>query len=93
MKSKKQLSLFGLIGVTIAFFASVRPTPQIAVTGWTSIFYLVVAALFFALPIALISAELSTTYTQKGGSQVWINRGISPKWSFVSSWLIWLMML
>lgn len=93
MKQKKQMSMVALIGVTIAFFASVRPVPQVAETGWTLIFYMLFAALLFAVPLAMMSAELSTAYPQKGGSQIWVSNGLSPTWSFVSSWLLMLVML
>ncbi|MFD1900188.1 hypothetical protein GQR36_09340 [Enterococcus termitis] len=55
----KKLSLFGLIGITI-LFGTVRSVPTLASTGWAQIFYMLIAACCFALPIALISAELST---------------------------------
>ncbi|MEG2834163.1 MAG: amino acid permease [Ruthenibacterium sp.] len=87
------MSMVALIGVTIAFFASVRPVPQVAETGWTLIFYMLFAALLFAVPLAMMSAELSTAYPQKGGSQVWVSNGLSPTWAFVSSWLLMLVML
>ena len=93
MKENKKMSLGALIGITVAFFASVRPVPQVAGAGWTQIAYMMIAAVFFALPVALMSAELSTTYPEKGGSQVWISRALGEKWSFVSTVLLMLMMM
>ena len=71
MGKAKKLTLFGLIGITMAFFGTVRSVPTLAITGWTSIFYMLIAALVFALPIALMSAELSTGFPEEGGPQVW----------------------
>lgn len=62
----KKLSLFGLIGITMAFFGTVRSVPTLASTGWAQIFYMLIAACCFALPIALISAELSTGWPEEG---------------------------
>ncbi|CAH1059312.1 tyrosine-tyramine antiporter [Paenibacillus pseudetheri] len=92
MANSKKLSLFGLIGITMAFFGTVRSVPTLSITGWTQIFYMLVAALLFALPIALISAELSTGFPQEGGPQVWVKNGLGEKWGFVTSWLLWVQM-
>lgn len=92
MDKTKQLTLYGLIGITMAFFGTVRSVPTLAITGWTQIFYMLVAALAFALPIALMSAELSTGFTEEGGPQVWVTHGLGEKWGFVTSWLLWVQM-
>ncbi|SMF73303.1 amino acid/polyamine/organocation transporter, APC superfamily [Paenibacillus uliginis N3/975] len=93
MVKSKQLSLFGLIGITMAFFGTVRSVPTLSITGWTQIFYMLVAALLFALPIALMSAELSTGFPgEEGGPQVWVKKALGEKWGFVTSWLLWVQM-
>ncbi|WP_440603627.1 tyrosine-tyramine antiporter [Bacillus sp. GB_SG_008] len=92
MANTKKLTLFGLIGITMAFFGTVRSVPTLAITGWTQIFYMVIAAFAFALPIALMSAELSTAFPEEGGPQVWVKNGLSEKWGFVTSWLLWVQM-
>ncbi|WP_313637655.1 tyrosine-tyramine antiporter [Paenibacillus sp.] len=92
MASSKKLTLFGLIGITMAFFGTVRSVPSLAVTGWTQIFYMLVAAILFALPIALMSAELSTGFQEDGGPQVWVKKAMGEKWGFVTSWLLWVQM-
>ncbi|MBR2570100.1 MAG: amino acid permease, partial [Paenibacillus sp.] len=58
----------------------------------TQIFYMLVAALLFALPIALMSAELSTGFPEEGGPQVWVKKALGEKWGFVTSWLLWVQM-
>ena len=92
MAKTKKLTLFGLIGITMAFFGTVRSVPTLAITGWTQIFYMLIAALVFALPIALMSAELSTGFPEEGGPQVWVRNALGEKWGFVTSWLLWVQM-
>ncbi|MGX7418330.1 tyrosine-tyramine antiporter [Carnobacterium gallinarum] len=92
MGKSKKLSLFGLIGITMAFFGTVRSVPTLASTGWTQIFYMLLAACVFALPIALMSAELSTGWPEEGGPQVWVKNALGEKWGFVTSWLLWVQM-
>ncbi|MGX7059018.1 tyrosine-tyramine antiporter [Vagococcus humatus] len=91
-QGSKKLSLAGLIGITMAFFGTVRSVPTLASTGWTQIFYMVIAACAFALPIALMSAELSTAWPEEGGPQVWVKHALGEKWGFVTSWLLWVQM-
>ncbi|MCY9514891.1 tyrosine-tyramine antiporter [Paenibacillus apiarius] len=92
MPHSKNLTLFGLIGITMAFFGTVRSVPTLSITGWTQIFYMLVAAILFALPIALMSAELSTGFPEEGGPQVWVKNALGQKWGFVTSWLLWVQM-
>lgn len=86
---KKKMSLLTLIGVTVAFFGSVRSVPEVADTGWAMIVYMLIAAIGFALPIALISAELSTAFPSGGGAPLWVTKAFGDKWGFVTSWLLW----
>lgn len=76
----------------MAFFGTVRSVPTLSITGWTQIFYMLVAAILFALPIALMSAELSTGWPVEGGPQVWVKKALGEKWGFVTSWLLWVQM-
>ncbi|MHA4180798.1 amino acid permease, partial [Bacillus cereus] len=76
MAKTKKLTLFGLIGITMAFFGTVRSVPTLSITGWTQIFYMLIAAIVFALPIALMSAELSTGFPEEGGPQVWVRNAL-----------------
>ncbi|WP_314586637.1 tyrosine-tyramine antiporter [Paenibacillus terrigena] len=92
MANSKKLTLFGLIGITMAFFGTVRSVPTLSATGWTQIFYMLVAAILFALPIALMSAEMSTGFPEEGGPQVWVKKALGEKWGFVTSWLLWVQM-
>lgn len=93
MNKLKKLTLFQLIGITIAFFGSVRSVPTLAINGWTGITYIVAAVIIFAIPIALISAELATGWSDEGGPQLWVKEGLGSKWSFVTSWILWIQMV
>ena len=92
MSSVKKLTLVQLIGITMAFFGTVRSVPTLAITGWTQIFYLIGAVIVFAIPISLIAAELATGWPEEGGPQVWAKEALGEKWGFVTSWLLWVHM-
>ena len=92
MSSVKKLTLFQLIGITMAFFGTVRSVPTLAINGWAQIFYLVGAVIVFAIPISLIAAELATGWPEEGGPHVWVKAALGEKWGFVTSWLLWVQM-
>ena len=96
MKSKtkisKKLNLFQLIGITMAFFGTVRSVPTLSINGWSQVSYLILAGVLFAIPIALIAAELATAYPKEGGPQVWVKEAFGERFGFVTSWLLWVQM-
>ncbi|MGL4875664.1 MAG: tyrosine-tyramine antiporter [Clostridium sp.] len=92
MGAEKKLSLVQLVGITMAFFGTVRSVPTLAATGWTQISYLIAAVILFAIPIALIAAELATAYPKEGGPQVWVKEAFGDRFGFVTSWLLWVQM-
>ena len=87
-----KLGLFRLIAVTLAFVMSIRNLPMLAETGWPQIFYMVLAAIIFQIPVALISAELATGFPSEGGAYSWIKHAFGKKWAFVGSWMFWAQM-
>lgn len=84
-----KVSTMTFIGMTCALVVSVRNIPDVAATGWTMFFYMLVAVLLFALPITLISGEYAGMFQENGGPELWVTQGLGPKWGFVTSWLIW----
>lgn len=91
---KKKMTLMALVGVTVAFFGTVRSVPLLASTGWTMFFYMFVAAVLFALPVALMSAEMTTAFENddSSGANHWISEALSHRWGFTASLLLWVQM-
>lgn len=88
-----KVSTFTFIGMTCALVASIRNIPDVAATGWTMFFYMIVAALLFGLPLALISGEYAGIYpSDAGGPELWTSNALGKKWGFVTSWLLWVQM-
>lgn len=88
----KQLTTLTFVGMTCALVASVRNIPNVASTGWSMLFYMSIAVLFYALPITLISGEFAGMFPQSGGPEVWVSNALGLKWGFVVSWLLWVQM-
>ena len=54
MSNRVKITLGTFVGIAMALIASVRSVPQLAATGWQMIVYMIIAVLFFALPLALL---------------------------------------
>ncbi len=51
---------------------------------------IVAVAIFWALPIALLSAELGSAIPEEGGYYEWVKRGVGPRAGFACAWLTFL---
>jgi putative glutamate/gamma-aminobutyrate antiporter len=89
MTKSKALSLFTLAMINVATIGSVKNWPVTAEYGLSSIFYLLVAALLFFIPTALISAELATGWPEKGGVFLWVKEAFGHRTGFLAIWLQW----
>lgn len=90
---KSKISLFTLIMISSALVISVRNFPTEAETGLHMIFFALVAAIGFFIPVALVSAELATLFPKKGGIFEWVKAAFGERFGFVSSWLQWCYMM
>lgn len=91
MKKTRVLTLFTLTMINIAAIGSVKNWPLTAEYGLSAISYLILAALIFFLPLALVTAELATTWPENGGIYVWIKQAFGHKTAFLAIWLFWLL--
>lgn len=90
-KSSK-LNLFKLIMITLAFIMSIRNLPMLAETGWNQVFFMILAAILFLIPNALLSAELATGWPKAGGVYEWIRLAFSDRCAFIAAWMLWVQM-
>jgi len=88
----RKLTLFKLVMITLAFIMSIRNLPMLAETGWTQIFYMIVAAILFLIPTSLISAELATGWPSAGGVYKWIQLAFGDRAGFLGAWMLWVQM-
>lgn len=87
---KKKISPFILAMITITLIVSLRGFPFLAVYGLGSIFFYLFSAIFFLIPLALISAELATTWPEKGGIFLWVSKAFGNRLGFVATFLEWM---
>lgn len=90
IKQKRVLGTFTLAMITVAAIISLRNLPLSAVFGLSSVFYYVVAAVIFFIPIALVTAELATGWPRAGGTYVWVGEAFGGKCGFYALWIAWM---
>ena len=88
--SKKVLSVFSLTMINVIAVDSLRNLPISAEYGFSIIFYYLIAAFVFFIPIALVAAELATGWPKLGGMYVWSKEAFGPKAGLVTIWLQWI---
>ncbi len=83
------MNLFTLFWVTAAFNVSIRNLPIFATTQMHMIFFAFITLIIFYLPIALVTAEMATTFPKMGGIAVWVKEAFGKKIGFLAIWLQW----
>ncbi|MBV8749887.1 MAG: amino acid permease [Candidatus Eremiobacteraeota bacterium] len=88
MKPKAELGIFYVAMVSTAAGFSVRNLPSIAVEGWPLIVWYVLATALFLLPLALVAAELASTWPEAGGVYDWVAEAFGERTGFMAVWSI-----
>ncbi|MFY7842784.1 MAG: APC family permease [Rhabdochlamydiaceae bacterium] len=86
----KKISLFSLILLIVAAIDSIRNLPSSAIFGSSLIFFFLLAAVVFLIPVSLISAYFSSSFPSEGGIYYWIKTAFGEKWGVVAIWLQWI---
>lgn len=88
--SMRTLSVFILSMINVAAIFSVKNLPFTAEYGFASVFYFIMAAIFFFIPASLISAELATGWPKSGGVYAWVKEAMGHRLGFLAVWLQWI---
>lgn len=84
------ISLFSLVMLITGAIDSIRNLPATALFGPSLIFFFIFAAILFLLPVALVSAELASKWTHKGGVYYWVTKALGEHLGFFAIWLQWI---
>ena len=88
-KIRKPLSVLSLVAINVIAIDSLRTLPFSAEYGFSAVFYYLLAAITFFLPVSLVSAELATGWPETGGVYVWVREAFGKKIGFLTIWLQW----
>ncbi|MEG1393772.1 MAG: amino acid permease [Christensenellaceae bacterium] len=90
MQTKKHLTLFGFFAMTATMVMTVYEYPTFASSGFSLVFYLIVAGVLWFLPVALCSAEMATVEGwDTGGVFTWSGNMLGEKWGFANIFFQW----
>lgn len=90
MKNKKTLSVVSLVMINIIAVDSIRALPISAEYGLSLIFFYVVCAIGFMIPIALIAAECASAWPQEGGIYIWTREAFGKSYGLFIAWIQWI---
>jgi amino acid transporter len=88
--NKKQLTCLALTLLIVSAIDNIRNLPQTALFGSTLIFFFVLSALLFLIPVALVSAQLSSLSQEHGGIYHWTCLALGPRMGLLAVWLQWI---
>ena len=88
--SSKKFGLIRLIMINIIAVDSLRNISITAQAGWIVITFYILAGIFFLIPCALLTAEMSTGSSQEtGGVYIWVKKAFGKRLGFLVIWLQW----
>jgi len=90
VKPKRVLSVFSLVMINVIAVDSLRTLPISAEYGFSLVFYYLVAAVIFFIPVSLVAAELSTGWPKTGGLYIWVKEAFGRHIGFFTIWLQWI---
>jgi len=89
--STEKLSAFLLTMLIVGSIDSIRNLPTTALFGNALIFFLLLSAVLFLFPTALVSAQLASTWSNKaGGIYTWVKDALGEKFALLAIWLQWI---
>jgi putative glutamate/gamma-aminobutyrate antiporter len=85
----RTLTVFMLAMINLAAIGGVKNWPILAEYGFSSFFFLLLAAVVFFIPVSLVAAELATGWPKLGGVYAWVKEAFGHRTGFLSIWFLW----
>lgn len=89
--SSEKISVLALVLLITGAIDSIRNLPGTALFGSSLIFFFIFSAIVFLIPVALVAAELASTWSEEeGGIYSWVNHAFGETMAFFTIWLQWI---
>ena len=89
--SSEKISVLALVLLITGAIDSIRNLPGTALFGSSLIFFFIFSAIVFLIPVALVAAELSSTWSdEEGGIYSWVKHAYGENLAFFTIWLQWI---
>lgn len=89
MAQKRTLTAGMIALMNVCAIINLKNFPLLAEYGLSVILFITLAAIFFFIPVSLVSAELASGWPQRG-VYTWVKVGLGPRWGFLAIWLEWI---
>ncbi len=88
-KLQRHFRRLDMLLFTVCALVGLDTLGQVSGFGAATFSWLVILAIFFLFPYALIMAELGTTFTQEGGPYEWMKMAWGRAWGGIGAVLYW----
>ena len=89
--SSEKISVLALVLLITGAIDSIRNLPATALFGSSLIFFFIFSAIVFLIPVALVSAELASAWSEEeGGVYSWVRHAFGDHVAFFTIWLQWI---
>lgn len=88
-KLKRSLRRIDLIGFTVCAFVGLDTLGTVASNGAQGFTWLIVLALLFVVPYALLMSEVGSAFPQEGGPYEWVKRAFGRRQAAIASVMYW----
>lgn len=89
MFQKKVLTAGMIALINVCAISNIKNFPLLAEYGLSIIIFLALSAIFFFIPVALVSAELASGWPERG-IYTWVKVALGPRLGFLAIWLEWI---
>jgi amino acid transporter len=87
---RKKIPGFSVFLLIVASIDSVRNLPSAALFGPSMIFFFLLAAITFLIPVSFVCAQHAASSTNEGGLYHWERKAFGEKWGIMAAWLHWI---
>jgi glutamate:GABA antiporter len=87
---QKHIGVVSLTLLTVVSVDSMRNLPAAAVFGAPVVFYYVIAAFMFLIPVTFVAARFARCVKQDGGVYVWVELAFGARIGLLAIWLQWI---
>lgn len=88
-KKSRALNASMIALMNVAAVCNIKNFPLLAEYGLSVVLFLTLSALFFFIPVAFVSSELSSGWPDRG-VYTWVREALGPRMGFVAIWLQWI---
>jgi putative glutamate/gamma-aminobutyrate antiporter len=88
-KKTRNLTAITIALINVCAISNIKNFPLLAEYGLSVILFLILSAIFFFIPVALVSAELASGWPDKG-VYTWVKVALGERYGFLAIWLEWI---